>query len=61
MSTAIAEAKACAKCAYWEEATSHCHRHAPVSVTFKVDEKTEYQTQFPVTQADDWCGDFAAK
>ncbi|MEM1057728.1 MAG: hypothetical protein AAGK14_00650 [Verrucomicrobiota bacterium] len=59
----MTDTKTCDKCAYWAASGTegHCHRHAPVSVTFKVDDRTEFASQFPVTKADDWCGDFEAK
>ncbi len=52
---------ACGKCVYWnsqDSAKGECRRHAPQTVVFKVDEKVQYESTFPTTKAEDWCGDF---
>ena len=56
--------KACAQCIHWNETESEageCRRHAPQMIAFEVDEDVRVESHFPVTAADDWCGDFEAK
>lgn len=53
--------RACEACAYWnsmEEGAGECRRHAPQTITFEVDDEVKFESMFPVTAADDWCGDF---
>lgn len=55
---------ACGKCVYWQTTDAmagECRRHAPQTVVFKVDDQVEFESTFPATQAEDWCGDFEAK
>ena len=59
----IAKTAACEKCAYWNKMSAgegECRRNAPQSVVFAVDEDTKFETRFPVTASDDWCGEFKA-
>lgn len=51
----------CGACANWNQLDSgkgECRAHAPQTVIFKVDDDTRFETRFPVTKAEDWCGDF---
>ncbi len=53
--------RACEACAYWnkvEHDHGECRRHAPQTVAFEVDEEVKFESMFPVTAGDDWCGDF---
>lgn len=64
MNTSTTQTAACEKCVYWKataESTGECRRNAPQSVVFAVDEATRFETRFPVTSSDDWCGEFQAK
>lgn len=62
MSTLTAT-KSCATCAHWKAVGSkgECRRHAPQSIVFKVETGVKYEARFPVTKAEDWCGDYAGK
>lgn len=42
-------------------AKGECRRHAPQSILFKVEAGVQYEAKFPVTKAEDWCGDYTAK
>ena len=56
--------RACQACAYWnpfESDAGECRRHAPQTVAFEVDEEVKFESMFPVTAGDDWCGDFEKK
>lgn len=58
----ITTTRACEKCAYWnslEDAHGECRRHAPQTIAFEVDEEVKFESMFPVTASDDWCGDFS--
>jgi len=35
-----------------------CRRHAPQTIAFEVDDEVKFESMFPVTAAEDWCGDF---
>lgn len=53
--------RACEACAYWnklEDDHGECRRHAPQTIAFEVDDEVKFESMFPVTAADDWCGDF---
>ena len=55
---------ACAACANWNKLESNageCRAHAPQTVVFQVDADTKFETRFPVTKGEDWCGDFHAR
>ena len=61
MSDIVTSTKVCSSCKYWNETKSskgECRRHAPQTVVFKVDENIQFESSFPVTQSEDWCGDF---
>jgi hypothetical protein len=54
--------RACESCSYWknlEDNHGECRRHAPQTIAFEVDDEVKFESMFPVTSADDWCGDFA--
>lgn len=57
-----AHVEACGSCRYWKleakAGAGQCHRHAPQSIVFKVDEKLQMESRFPETASDDWCGDY---
>lgn len=52
---------ACKDCTFWNPLKSNegqCRRHAPQMVAFEVDDKVRFESKFPVTAGEDWCGDF---
>jgi len=54
----------CANCAHWNPISSdegECRRHPPQAISFKVDDEVRFETRFPKTAGDDWCGEFAAR
>lgn len=54
----------CSQCNHWKAtsaAEGQCRRNPPQAVSFKVDDEVKFETRFPVTAADDWCGEFTAK
>jgi len=56
--------KTCANCAHWAEkgnSEGECRVKAPQFVAFQVDSETRFETRFPVTSAEDWCGEFEAR
>lgn len=64
MNNTITTTRACEQCAYWnaiEDSHGECRRHAPQTIAFEVDEEVKFESMFPVTAGDDWCGDFSAK
>ena len=55
------QVEACGKCRYWEakdESVGECHRNAPQTIVFSVDEESHFTTVFPETTAEEWCGEF---
>jgi hypothetical protein len=53
--------RACAACVHWNQMEAEhgeCRRHAPQTVAFEVDDEVKFESMFPVTAAEDWCGDF---
>jgi len=63
METTTQQTEACAKCAYWKATADNegvCRRQPPQAITFEVDDEVKFETRFPVTAADDWCGEFKA-
>ena len=54
---------ACGKCQYWEAKAEagECRRHAPQTVVLDLDDGVKFESRFPTTSSDDWCGDFEAK
>ncbi|MCG8524869.1 MAG: hypothetical protein MI748_00700 [Opitutales bacterium] len=64
MSATTTETKTCAACANWNNLgseTGECRAKAPQTIVLKIDEETKVESRFPVTKADDWCGEFVAK
>ena len=61
----IAIAAKCENCTYWQAAKSgsagECRRHAPQTIAFTVDDNVKFESRFPATKAQDWCGDYAAR
>lgn len=54
--------RACQACEFWnivEANTGECRRHAPQTVSFEVDDEVKFESMFPVTAGEDWCGDFS--
>jgi hypothetical protein len=54
----------CQACAYWksiESTKGECHRHAPQAIVFNVENGLKFESHFPLTAAEDWCGDFSEK
>ena len=54
----------CVECAHWNPKGSdegECRRQPPQAVTFRVDDEVKFETRFPTTKADDWCGEFTRK
>jgi hypothetical protein len=61
MNTKTTTIRACGSCTYWNElgdTRGECRRHAPQTVAFEVDEEVKFESMFPMTAAEDWCGDF---
>ncbi|MEM1442540.1 MAG: hypothetical protein AAGF67_09370 [Verrucomicrobiota bacterium] len=55
--------ESCSACAYWKAGESNegaCRRQPPQSISFEVDDEVKFETRFPTTSADDWCGEFKA-
>ncbi|WP_367874544.1 hypothetical protein [Luteolibacter sp. Populi] len=53
--------KACEECTFWNRLDGEhgeCRRHAPQTVSFQVDDEVRFESMFPATDAEDWCGDF---
>ncbi len=64
METIATKTDTCAKCAYWNEVSSgagECRRQPPQAISFKVSDEVKFETLFPSTKAEDWCGEFSAK
>jgi hypothetical protein len=55
--------KKCEACIHWKNLGNEgeCRRHAPQTVVFNVDKDIKFESRFPVTNSNDWCGDFFAK
>lgn len=54
-------AKACANCIHYKVTSAtdgECRRRAPQTIVFNVDEKVKFESRFPTTKANDWCGEF---
>ncbi|MFT3990413.1 MAG: hypothetical protein QM680_03280 [Luteolibacter sp.] len=61
MSQTITTTRACAACTFWNQlgdSEGECRRHAPQMIAFEVDDEVQYESKFPETAGDDWCGDF---
>lgn len=64
MKTTATHTATCANCKSWNSKGSdqgECRRHAPQMIVFEIDDETKIESRFPVTSADDWCGDYQAK
>lgn len=54
----------CAACTHWNSLSSaegECRRQPPQAISFKINDEVRFETRFPKTTAQDWCGEFAAK
>ena len=62
MSSTTTTQMACKDCTFWnplqQDKLGQCRRHAPQLVAFEVDDQVKFQSKFPVTAGEDWCGDF---
>lgn len=50
--------RACDICRFWYRANRECRRYPPQHVVEPHFDGSDTSTQFPVTEADDWCGEF---
>ena len=54
----------CSACKHWSHQASaeqgECRRHAPQTLVFTIDSKTQFESRFPITHSADWCGEFEA-
>lgn len=52
----------CVNCHFWlglENYQGSCHRSAPMAMVAEhIRATTEYKAQWPITSAEDWCGEF---
>ena len=56
--------KTCVECAFWNKTDGdqgECRVRPPQAMVFQVDAQTKFETRFPVTSAQDWCGEFRAR
>lgn len=54
----------CNACAFWKDTgadSGECRVNPPQAIAVNIDAQTRIETKFPVTAADDWCGEFEAK
>jgi len=61
MNNTITTTRACSECTFWNEldgSKGECRRHAPQMIAFEVDEEVQFESKFPITLQEDWCGDF---
>lgn len=64
MSSTITDSKTCAGCAYWDSKNNQegsCRRSSPQTVVFELGDGKKITTVFPVTNANDWCGEHKDK
>jgi len=64
MNTTTTANAVCNTCTFWDkknETTGECHRYAPQTISFVVDSETKIESRFPVTAAEDYCGEYRAK
>ena len=63
METTQNTTKNCAACSHWKTSSEggECRRHAPQTIVFEIDQRVSVESRFPVTSANDWCGDFEGK
>ncbi len=62
--TTATATKACTDCRHYQQTSAEigeCRRHAPQTVVFQVDAKTQFESRFPSTKPNDWCGDFSIR
>lgn len=61
-STTQSATSTCSDCKHWSNQANasqgECRRHAPQSLVFVIDAQTKFESRFPATKAQDWCGDF---
>ena len=58
--TTTTQTKTCEACKHWNasgEGHGECRRHAPQAIAFTVADEVKFESRFPTTQKDDWCGD----
>jgi hypothetical protein len=57
--------RTCATCRHWNASatadTGECRRHPPQAISFKVGDAMKFETRFPATAGNDWCGEYEAK
>ncbi len=56
--------RACENCESWnpvEDSAGECRRHAPQTIVFEADDELKFESMFPMTSNDDWCGDFCTE
>lgn len=62
MSKTATQSATCSSCKHWSNQANasqgECRRHAPQALVFVIDAQTKYESRFPATKAEDWCGDF---
>jgi hypothetical protein len=63
MQTTTAATKTCSACKHWKptDAAGECRRRAPQPVVLNVDDDVKFESHFPITASDDWCGEFEPK
>lgn len=64
METTQVSNKTCNACAFWNakgDDSGECRVRPPQGMMFQVDAETKFETRFPVTSAQDWCGEFRAR
>ncbi len=65
MSTATdTRTQTCTSCRHWKNLSSgegECRRRPPQAITFTINDEVRFETRFPMTRAQDWCGEYAAQ
>lgn len=64
METTATTTKTCSVCANWKDladGAGECRAKAPQTIVLTIDDETRVESRFPVTKAEDWCGEFTAK
>ncbi len=57
------QVESCGKCIYWKATADDkgsCRRQPPQAISFEVDDEVKFETLFPTTSSEDWCGEFKA-
>lgn len=52
----------CNQCKFWKATEANqgqCRRQPPQAISFRIGDDLKFETRFPVTASDDWCGEFA--